>query len=40
MWLVTVRKELYNETTRADLNEKLIRLGLLKRKKKAMEPAA
>lgn len=40
MWLVTVRKEFYNQTTKAELDSKMIRLGLLPRKKKAMEPAA
>lgn len=40
MWLVTVRQELYNQTSQLDLERKLLRLGLKERKKKIMEPAA
>jgi transposase len=40
MWLVTVRKEVYNQTSLSELDRKLIRLGLKMRLKKLMEPAA
>jgi len=42
MWIVTVRKELYNQTTQAELDKKLCRLGLMEKpkKKRIMEPAA
>jgi len=40
MWLVTVRKELYNQTSDLELERKLLRLGLKERKRKILEPAA
>jgi transposase len=40
MWLVTVRHELYNQTSQTELERKLLRLGLKEKKKKIMEPAA
>jgi hypothetical protein len=42
MWIVTVRKELNNQTTQAELDKKLCRPGLIEKpkKKRIMEPAA
>jgi transposase len=40
MWIVTVRNELYNQTSEANLERKLRRLGLKEKKRKIMEPAA
>lgn len=40
MWIVTVRNELYNQTSEANLDLKLRRLGLKEKKRKIMEPAA
>jgi transposase len=40
MWIVATRKEFYNQTSKADLDRKLLQLGLNKKERKVMEPAA